>query len=155
MAGNFDGNLRLPRTLSVSFTRRNYATWDKRLYFSSEGRRADFTTLTQQKFLSMILTVQGPLCPRVSEMCASKTTFSFFISAISLYSTFTCVLTIKRAGGSTLYCCSLFEEGCPCFTCIYGRPDPSFLLFSANLTSVFCFPLSSLGFPSLRLQPPL
>ena len=28
-------------TLSASFTCRKYATWDKRLYFSSEGRRAE------------------------------------------------------------------------------------------------------------------
>ena len=28
-------------TLSGSFTRRKYATWDKRLYFPSEGRRAE------------------------------------------------------------------------------------------------------------------
>ena len=39
MAGNLDRKLRLP--LSGSFTCCKYATWDKRLYFPSEGRRAE------------------------------------------------------------------------------------------------------------------
>ena len=39
MADNLDRKLRLPRM--PSFTCRNNATWDKRLYFPSEGRRAE------------------------------------------------------------------------------------------------------------------
>ena len=34
-------NARLPRNIQVSFTRRKSTTWDRRLYFPSEGRRAD------------------------------------------------------------------------------------------------------------------
>ena len=42
MAGNLDRNLRLLRIhFRVLFTCRKYATWDKRLYFPSEGRRAE------------------------------------------------------------------------------------------------------------------
>ena len=42
MAGNFDRKLRLPRIhFRVLLHTRKYATWDKRLYFSSEGRRAE------------------------------------------------------------------------------------------------------------------
>ena len=38
MAGNFDRKLRLPR---IHFRCRKYVTWDKRIYFPSEGRRAE------------------------------------------------------------------------------------------------------------------
>ena len=39
-------NARLPRNIQGSFTCRKSTTWDKRLYFPSEGRRAeDFFTL--------------------------------------------------------------------------------------------------------------
>ena len=42
VAGNFDRKLRLPRIhFPGSFTCRKYATWDKRLYFPSEGRRSE------------------------------------------------------------------------------------------------------------------
>ena len=42
VAGNLDRNLRLPLiNFSVFFTCRETTTWDKRLYFSSEGRRAE------------------------------------------------------------------------------------------------------------------
>ena len=42
MTGNFDRKLRLPRiNFRGFFTRRKYVTWDKRLYFPSEGRRAE------------------------------------------------------------------------------------------------------------------
>ena len=34
-------NARLPRNIQGSFTCRKYTTWDKRLYFPSEGRRAE------------------------------------------------------------------------------------------------------------------
>ena len=34
-------NARLPRTIQGSFTCRKSMTWDKRLYFPSEGRRAE------------------------------------------------------------------------------------------------------------------
>ena len=34
-------NARLPRNIQGSFTCRKYTTWDKRLYFHSEGRRAE------------------------------------------------------------------------------------------------------------------
>ena len=43
MAGNFNRKLRLPR---IHFRVLLHATWDKGLYFSSEGRRAeDFSAL--------------------------------------------------------------------------------------------------------------
>ena len=35
------GNTRLPRNIQGSFTCRKYTVWDRRLYFPSEGRRAD------------------------------------------------------------------------------------------------------------------
>ena len=34
-------NARLPRSIQGSFTCRKYTTWDRRLYFLSEGRRAE------------------------------------------------------------------------------------------------------------------
>ena len=34
-------NARLPRNIQGSFTCRKCTTWDKRLYFPSEGRRAE------------------------------------------------------------------------------------------------------------------
>ena len=34
-------NVRLPRNIQVSFTCRKSTTWDRRLYFPSEGRRAE------------------------------------------------------------------------------------------------------------------
>ena len=34
-------NARLPHNIQGSFTRRKSTTWDKRLYFPSEGRRAE------------------------------------------------------------------------------------------------------------------
>ena len=34
-------NARLPHNIQESFTCRNYATWDRRLHFRSEGRRAE------------------------------------------------------------------------------------------------------------------
>ena len=47
MAGNFNRKLRLPRVhFRVLLHARKYATWDKRLYFPSERRRAeDFFSL--------------------------------------------------------------------------------------------------------------
>ena len=43
---NFAWNARLPRSIQWSFTCRKSTTWDRRLYFPSEGRRAeDFFTL--------------------------------------------------------------------------------------------------------------
>ena len=40
--GNLDGKLRLPRIhFRVPLHAAKYATWDKRLYFPSEGRRAE------------------------------------------------------------------------------------------------------------------
>ena len=43
---NFAWNARLPRSIQGSFTCRKSTTWDRRLYFPSEGRRAeDFFTL--------------------------------------------------------------------------------------------------------------
>ena len=42
MAGNFDRKLRLPRIhFRVLLHARKYATWNKRLYFLSEGRHAE------------------------------------------------------------------------------------------------------------------
>ena len=42
MAGNFDRKLRLPRIhFRVLLHAAKYATWEKRLYFTSEGRRAE------------------------------------------------------------------------------------------------------------------
>ena len=38
---NFAENARLPRDIQGSFTCRKCTTWDKRLYFPSEGRRAE------------------------------------------------------------------------------------------------------------------
>ena len=38
---NFAWNARLPRSIQESFTRRKSTTWDRRLYFPSEGRRAE------------------------------------------------------------------------------------------------------------------
>ena len=38
---NFAWNDRLPRNIQKSFTRRKSTTWDRRLYFPSEGRRAE------------------------------------------------------------------------------------------------------------------
>jgi hypothetical protein len=40
MAGQFGLQFRLPRKSRGSFTCRKFATWDKRLYFPSEGRHA-------------------------------------------------------------------------------------------------------------------
>jgi hypothetical protein len=40
MAGQFGMWFRLPRKLQGSFTSRKFATWDRRLYFPSEGRHA-------------------------------------------------------------------------------------------------------------------
>ena len=43
-------NARLPRNIQGSFTCRNSTTWDKRLYFLSEGRRAeDFFAMKNPK----------------------------------------------------------------------------------------------------------
>jgi hypothetical protein len=45
MAGQFGLRFRLPRKSQGSFTYRKSAKWDRRLYFSSEGRHAvDFST---------------------------------------------------------------------------------------------------------------
>jgi hypothetical protein len=41
MAGNFAEKWRVPRHLKGSFTCRKSATWDRRLYFPSEGRHAE------------------------------------------------------------------------------------------------------------------
>jgi hypothetical protein len=38
---NFAWNARLPRSIQGSFTRRKSTTWDRRLYYPSEGRRAE------------------------------------------------------------------------------------------------------------------
>ena len=38
---NFAWNARLPRSIQKSFTCRKSTTWDRRLYFPSEGRRAE------------------------------------------------------------------------------------------------------------------
>ena len=38
---NFAENARLPRNIQGSFTCRKSTTWDKRLYFPSEGKRAE------------------------------------------------------------------------------------------------------------------
>ena len=38
---NFARNARLPRSIPGSFTCRKSTTWDRRLYFPSEGRRAE------------------------------------------------------------------------------------------------------------------
>ena len=38
---NFAWNARLPRSIQESFTWRKSTTWDRRLYFPSEGRRAE------------------------------------------------------------------------------------------------------------------
>ena len=38
---NFAWNARLPRNIQESFTCRKSTTWDRRLYFPSEGRRAE------------------------------------------------------------------------------------------------------------------
>ena len=38
---NFVWNARLPRSIQESFTCRKSTTWDRRLYFSSEWRRAE------------------------------------------------------------------------------------------------------------------
>ena len=38
---NFAWNARLPRSIQESFTCRKSTTWDRRLYFPSEGRRAE------------------------------------------------------------------------------------------------------------------
>ena len=38
---NFAWNARLPRSIKESFTCRKSTTWDRRLYFPSEGRRAE------------------------------------------------------------------------------------------------------------------
>ena len=38
---NFAWNARLPRNIQESFTCRKFTTWDRRLYFHSEGRRAE------------------------------------------------------------------------------------------------------------------
>ena len=38
---NFAWNARLPRSIQGSFTCRKSTTWDRRLYFPSEGRRAE------------------------------------------------------------------------------------------------------------------
>jgi len=38
---NFAWNARLPRSIQESFTCRKSTAWDGRLYFPSEGRRAD------------------------------------------------------------------------------------------------------------------
>ena len=38
---NFASNARLPRSIQKSFTCRKSTTWDRRLYFPSEGRRAE------------------------------------------------------------------------------------------------------------------
>jgi hypothetical protein len=44
MAGEFGLRFRLPRKSQGSFTCRKSATWDRRLYFTSEGRHAvDFS----------------------------------------------------------------------------------------------------------------
>jgi hypothetical protein len=40
MAGQFGLRFRLPRKSQGSFTCRKYATWDRRIYFPSEGRHA-------------------------------------------------------------------------------------------------------------------
>jgi hypothetical protein len=40
MAGQFGLRFRLPRESQVAFTWRKSATWDRRLYFPSEGRDA-------------------------------------------------------------------------------------------------------------------
>jgi hypothetical protein len=40
MAGQFGLRFRLPRKWQGSFTCRKSATWDRRLYFPSEGRHA-------------------------------------------------------------------------------------------------------------------
>ena len=41
MAGDLEGKLRLPRNIQEPFTCRKSTTWNKRLYFPSEGRRAE------------------------------------------------------------------------------------------------------------------
>jgi hypothetical protein len=41
MAGNFAGKWRVPRHLKGCFTCRKSTTWDRRLYFPSEGRHAE------------------------------------------------------------------------------------------------------------------
>jgi len=47
---NFASNARLPRSIQESFTCRKSTTWDRRLYFPSEGRRAeDFFALKNPK----------------------------------------------------------------------------------------------------------
>ena len=38
---NFAWNARLPRSIQESFTCRKSTTWDRRIYFPSEGRRAE------------------------------------------------------------------------------------------------------------------
>jgi hypothetical protein len=48
MAGQFGLRFRLPRKPQVSFTCRKSTTWDRRLYFPTEGRHAvDFVSDTE------------------------------------------------------------------------------------------------------------
>ena len=48
-----DENSRLPRNIQGSFTCRKSTTWDKRLYFPNEGRRAeDFFALKNPSALA-------------------------------------------------------------------------------------------------------
>jgi hypothetical protein len=103
-------------------------------------------------YMSDLRYIQDPV---LSSLKMEAIRLLFFISDILLYSTFTCVPTITRVGCSTLHYWCLFEEAHPCFTCIYQRPGSSVGLFSANLTSMFCCLLSSHGFPSVILRPPI
>jgi hypothetical protein len=53
MAGQIGLRFRLPRKSKGSFTCRKYATWDRRLYFPSEGRHAvDFFARKFRRFRS-------------------------------------------------------------------------------------------------------
>ena len=64
---NFAWNARLPRSIQGSFTFRKSTTWDRRLYFPSEGRRAeDFFALKKSDGVGRVWTrelgYQRPAC---------------------------------------------------------------------------------------------
>ena len=83
-------NARLPRNIQGSFTCRKSTTWDERLYFPSEGRRAeDFSALKNPKasagFEPVNLCTKGqhatsrPLKPQVSwVICSFLTRLTIF-----------------------------------------------------------------------------
>jgi len=108
----------------------------------------------KEKFLAIILPRRRFVLAYLTCMRLNQLISLFYLRHL-VYSTFTYFPTITRVGCSTLYCWCLFAEGYPCFARIYERPGPSVGLFSADLTSMFCCPLSSHGFPSTSFRPPL